>query len=228
MDLPAAKEFLKRVDRPLGSRILLFSFFLVLGCSSVVSPFPTAALGAKQDFDVVIYGATPAGIAAAIAVGRMGEKAALIEPGKFIGGMMSGGLAGTDVGLEYTTGGISREFFENVTKHYGQDTTWRFEPHVATKIFNKMLKKAKVKVYRESRIESAVKERGWIKELKTVDGKTITAKVFLDATYEGDLLALAGVPYVVGREAASEFDEIYGGVVDSTVDPICNSALRIR
>jgi hypothetical protein len=187
--------------------------------------------------DVVVYGGTSGGVAAAVGAGRAGKSVVLIEPGKHLGGLTSGGLGATDHGKPESVGGISREFYQRVRKHYadpaawkyerpedyrstqyaydGDDVMWFFEPHVAEWIFADMLREAGVRVVFNERLnrESGVKKSGpRIASIAMESGKTFLARVFIDATYEGDLMAAAGVRYHVGREANSVYGETLNGV----------------
>jgi hypothetical protein len=182
------------------------------------------ARAAESRADVVVYGATPSGIIAAVAAAREGKSVLLLEPGKYTGGMVTGGLGATDAGNRSAIGGYAREFFDRVRAHYvkkyGADSPqvkdcsagFHFEPHVATAVFQALLKEAKVPLRFGQRLESVVKEGRRLVALKTAAGDTFRAKVFIDAGYEGDLLARAGVKYHVGREARSVYGELLAGV----------------
>jgi ribulose 1,5-bisphosphate synthetase/thiazole synthase len=186
------------------------------------------------DPDVVVYGGTAGGVAAAVQVARMGKSVVLIEPGQHIGGLTSGGLGWTDSGNKAVIGGVSREFYQRLKKHYDadaswvhekrdgykfyrkdEDAMWAFEPKVAEKVLRDMLAEAKVEVVFGERLDRAkgVKLDGKrIVSVVTESGKVFAGKVFIDATYEGDLMAAAGVSYAVGREANKEFGETMNGV----------------
>ena len=219
--------------KTLLSRRGIFSVvFLCAVCVGARAGEPTAA-------DVVVYGASPSGICAAVQAARMGKRAVLIEPGKFIGGMVAGGLGATDKGVVWTVGGLAREFFENVYTYYldpkawtyetraqylpkhGQIRTewmrcqWYFEPHVATEIFNKMLSEAGVTLVKEGALDrknGVLKKDGVIESITLLDGRTFKAAYFIDASYEGDLMAAAGVSYCVGRESRACYGESFAGV----------------
>jgi hypothetical protein len=180
---------------------------------------PTLAAGqasAPQRADVVVYGGTPAGIVAAVAAAREGATVILVEPGHHLGGMVAGGLGATDHGNTNTVGGITREYFERIGKHYGgTGPGWRHEPHVAAQTFEQMLAEAKVTVVRNQRLREqggVEKDGARVKQITTESGTTYAAPVFVDATYEGDLLARSGVTYVVGRESRSDYGESRAGV----------------
>ncbi|SIQ76852.1 FAD-dependent oxidoreductase [Maribacter ulvicola] len=192
-----------------------------------------------KKYDIVIYGGTSAGIAAAIQSSRMNKSVVLIEPTSRIGGLTTGGLGQTDIGNKQAIGGISREFYENIKKYYddssnwkwedksdykdggqtrtqeGEPTMWTFEPSAALSVYVQMLKKEKVKlIYNErlNRDSGVEKENGKIISITMESGKKFVGKVFLDATYEGDLMATAGVSYTVGRESNEEYGETLNGV----------------
>lgn len=181
-----------------------------------------------DSYDVCIYGGTSAGVIAAAAVGRCGKTAILIEPGRHLGGMTSGGLGQTDIGNKTVIGGMSREFYRRVGKAIGQNEAWTFEPHVAEKVFEDFVSEARVRVVPEYRI-TAVNKKGSLLisavfEHAPTDGYnapvaegtgemlTVEAKEFVDASYEGDLMARAKVTYTVGREGASDYGEPLNGI----------------
>jgi hypothetical protein len=174
------------------------------------------AAARESSFDVVVYGGTPAGIVAAVTAAGEGVSVALLEPTQHLGGMASGGLGHTDIGNAGTIGGHSRTFFERVGKHYGEGLAWYFEPHVAEQVFNDWLAEAKVQVFLGCRLTEAgdavAKEGSTIKSITMDNGEKFAAKSFIDASYEGDLMARAGVSYVTGREGQDEFDESLAGV----------------
>ncbi len=162
--------------------------------------------------DVVVYGATAGGTMAAIAAAQQGASVVLIEPRNHVGGMLSGGLGRTDMDRqENVIGGLAMEFFRRAGKHYGQEVAWMFEPHVAEKILKEMLAEQKVPVKFGQPLASILKMDGKIRSLKTADGKEYSAKVFIDATYEGDLMKAAGVSYKVGREGRDTYGESLAG-----------------
>ncbi|MBX5495267.1 MAG: FAD-dependent oxidoreductase, partial [Bryobacteraceae bacterium] len=185
----------------------LFAFLLLSG-------LPLTGVGAET-FDVVVYGGTSAGVTTAVAAAREGATVALLEPGRHLGGMSSGGLGATDFGKQATIGGLSREFYERVGKHYGQEIAWHFEPKVAEKVFNEMVTEAGVKVFLNHRLKEkqGVRKNGnRITEIVMENGAVFRAKVFVDCTYEGDLMAFSGVSYTWGREPASQYNESFAGV----------------
>lgn len=210
------------------SRSITFALFAVCGL---------AAGSARADgptYDVVVYGGTSGGVTAAIQAARMGKSVVLIEPTAHIGGLTSGGLGATDIGNKAAIGGLSREFYRKVGDYYRQpsawkygslenygdkrrgteDELWTFEPHVAETIYRKWLAEFKVPVLRERlELKDGIRKQGQrIAAIKMESGKWIEGKVYIDATYEGDLMAKAGCGYHVGREANSVYGETLNGV----------------
>lgn len=171
--------------------------------------------GADQSFDVVVYGGTAGGSIAAIAAAKEGARTALVEPGRHVGGMITGGLGRTDMDRqENVIGGLSREFFERVGRHYGQPVSWVFEPSVAEEVMNDWLREAGVHVYFSQRISGVLKTANRITGVSTAQGGRFTAPVYIDASYEGDLMKAAGVSYVVGREGREQYGESLAGRQD--------------
>ncbi|WP_052958627.1 FAD-dependent oxidoreductase [Maribacter thermophilus] len=193
----------------------------------------------KKKYDIVVYGGTSAGVVAAIQSSRMGKSVVLIEPTSRLGGLTTGGLGQTDIGNKQAIGGISREFYANIKKYYddennwkwerrseykdggqtrteeGEPTMWTFEPSAALSVYHDMLKDEKVKVVYNERLNrdtGVEKVNGKIRSITMESGKKFTGKVFLDTTYEGDLMAAAGVSYTVGREGNAEYGETLNGV----------------
>ena len=202
-----------------------------------------AGAAAPESRDVVVYGGTSGGIAAALQASRMGRTVILIEPTRFLGGLTTGGLGATDIGNKRAIGGISREFYGRIWKHYQQPsawphqkreeyanrrgsgsepaetTMWTFEPHVATKVYDDLLREAgdRVTVVRGERLDltpgrGVIKEGANITRIVMESGRSFAGRVFIDATYEGDLMARAGVSYHVGREANATYGETINGV----------------
>jgi hypothetical protein len=191
--------------------------------------------------DVIIYGGTSAAITAAVEVVQSGKTVIVVSPDKHLGGLTSGGLGYTDTGNKSVIGGLSREFYHRIWLHYndsaawvwqkhseygnrGQGTVamdgenrtmWIFEPHVAEQVFENFVAENNITVYRDEwldRKNGVVKNDGKIESFKTLSGKTFSGKIFMDATYEGDLMALAGVSYHVGRESTAQYNEQWNGV----------------
>jgi FAD-dependent oxidoreductase family protein len=192
-------------------------------------------------YDVVVYGGTSAGIIAAVQAKRMGKSVVVVAPEKHLGGLSAAGLGFTDTGDKSVIGGLSREFYQRVWSHYdtagawkwqkrddygnkGQGTPamdgehrtmWIFEPHVAEKVFEDFVREYQIPVHRNewlNRAEGVARQDGRITSLTTLSGRTYTGRMFIDATYEGDLMAAAGVSYQVGREAQATYGEKWNGV----------------
>ena len=195
--------------------------------------------------DVCVYGGTASGVAAAVQATRMGKTAVITEFGNHLGGLTSGGLGATDIGNKAAIGGIAREFYHRIALHYANSNAWRFEqsdgyfaarggpstlselksadatmwtfePHVAEDILFQMLDEAKVALYFQQRLASVKKEGGRIAEIVMENGKAYRAAMFVDATYEGDLMAKVGVSYTVGREGNAKYNETLNGVRTET------------
>jgi hypothetical protein len=170
-----------------------------------------------RSFDVVIYGATVAGIAAALQTVTMGKSALLIQTSRHFGGMTTGGLSNTDKGDESTIGGLALSFYQRLGAHYGKDVSWTFEPSTAEETLRAMLKEAT-----PGRIETAVQRLDLrdgvtmsgnrIVEIRMESGQRYAGRVFLDCSYEGDLMARAGVSYHVGRESKATYNEPLAGI----------------
>jgi hypothetical protein len=196
-----------------------------------------APLHAQQRYDVVVYGGCAGGVTAAVQTARMGKSVLVIEPGQHIGGLTSGGLGATDIGNKAAIGGLSRSFYQRIKKHYADqaswihqtpdeyalkrkgaidnDTMWMFEPHVAEVALKGMLAEASVPVVFGQRLDlkNGVKKNGLnIEAIRMETGEVYAAKMFIDATYEGDLMAKAGCSYTVGRESNSQYGETLNGV----------------
>ena len=180
---------------------------LLAAASSVTAldaPFVTA--------DIAIYGGTSGGVVAAVQAARMGRRAIIVSPDKHLGGMSSSGLGVTDKGVDASIGGLSLEFYRRVGARYGKAIEWWFEPRVAEAVFESMVEEAGVTVLREARLASITKSGAAIRTLTTADGHRIAASIWIDASYEGDLMAAAGVPHVIGREANATFGETLNGI----------------
>ena len=162
-----------------------------------------------------MYGGTAGGVITAVAAAREGLEVALLEPGKHLGGMVSGGLGWTDYGRKEVVGGYSLEFFERVGRKYDRPIEWHFEPHIAEAVFGELVKEARVRVFFDHRLreKTGVRKAGArVSDIVMENGAAFRGKVFADATYEGDLMAQAGVSYTWGREGSSEYNESLAGV----------------
>jgi len=178
--------------------------------------------------DVVIYGATPSGIMAAIEAARLGRQVILLEPTLHIGGMMSNGLGATDQYSNDDFGGLAAQFFQEVNNYYNQIPSaaygYEFEPHVAEAEFNSMLARyANISVVLDTEFSSAAMNGTTITGLTASSGVTYLAKQFIDASYTGDLMAAAGVSYRVGRESSGEYNEPTAGV--GVLAPVASSPI---
>ena len=228
------------------TRILQTLAFLLL-CILPVLP-SNARAADDSSYDVVIYGGTSAGIAAAVQAKRMGGSVVVVEPGRRLGGLTTGGLGQTDIGNKAAIGGIAREFYQRVQKFYDQpenwkwqrhaeyrdsgqtrtgsseETMWTFEPSAALAIMQDLVREFDIPVSYEQRLDrtsdsgASSRVRGVtldgkrIVAIKTESGQTYRGRIFIDATYEGDLLAGAGISYTVGREGNDVYGETLNGV----------------
>jgi hypothetical protein len=212
---------------------LLFGLILFNGCAEKDAN--------NYDADIIIYGGTPAAIVAAVQAKRMGKHVIVVSPDKHLGGLSSGGLGFTDTGNKEVIGGLAREFYHGIYEHYQKENSWKwqkkeeygnkgqgtpamdgnertmwiFEPHAAEQVFEDFVKQNDIEVLRDEWLdrEKGVKlDNGHITSITTLSGKTFNGKMFIDATYEGDLMAAAGVIYTVGREAKSQYNEEWNGV----------------
>lgn len=177
----------------------------------------SACSSPEAEYDVCVYGGTSAGVIAAYAVAKQGKKVLLVEPGQRLGGMSSGGLGQTDIGNKQVVKGLALDFYRRVGAHYGRLESWIFEPSVAENIFKDYIARGNVEVLYNHRIVGVQKQGATIKSifLENVKGEPLAeifAKQFIDCTYEGDLMARAGVSYVVGREDNKVYGEDHNGV----------------
>jgi hypothetical protein len=215
-------------------RFILAALTILAGCKSESQSLNFTA-------DVIVYGGTSSAVSTAVQVTRMGKSVIIVSPDKHLGGMTSSGLGFTDTGNKEVIGGIAREFYQLLYQHYmkpeswkwqkqseygnvGQGnpaidgenrTMWIFEPHAAEEAFEQMININKIAVYRDEwldRKNGVLKKNGSIVSFKTLSGKIFAGKIFIDATYEGDLMAASGVKYTVGRESNSEYNETWNGV----------------
>ncbi|MFW6259791.1 MAG: FAD-dependent oxidoreductase, partial [Tangfeifania sp.] len=202
---------------------------------------PTQKSQNEYEADVIIYGGTSAAVIAAVEVAQSGKSVIMVSPDKHLGGLTAGGLGWTDTGNKAAIGGLSREFYHRVWQHYNHPEAWKwqekseygnrgqgtpaidgenrtmwiFEPHVAEQVFEDFIAENEITVYRDEWLdrENGVEtEAGKIVSFTTLSGKTFTGKMFLDATYEGDLMASSGVSYHVGRESTDTYNEQWNGV----------------
>ena len=187
---------------------MLLALFAMSGIS------PATAQSASR-FDVLVYGGTPSGVMAAAAAGQQGLKVALLEPGQHVGGMVAGGLSYTDVNhQEHLIGGSALGFFQRLGAHYGQAIGWTFEPHVAEQTFNEILREAHVKVILGEQVTRIQKHGAVLQDLECESHHRYAARVFIDSSYEGDVVKAAGVSYTVGREGIEKYREALAGRED--------------
>ncbi|MFN3150086.1 FAD-dependent oxidoreductase [Bremerella sp.] len=192
-------------------------------------------------YDLVVYGGTSAGVAAAVQAKQMGKTVVIVSPDTHLGGLSSSGLGRTDSGRQNAIGGIAKEFYHRVYQHYAKpeswphqtpeaylaqreahgasdannETWWVFEPHVAESVFEQFVQENNIEVLRDEwldRKKGVHMEGKQIVSITTLSGKTFSGKMFIDATYEGDLMAAAGVTYTVGRESNAKYGEVGNGV----------------
>jgi hypothetical protein len=214
-------------------RLAVVPFVLM---ANLISPGASA-----DEYDVVVYGGTSAGVIAAVQARKMGKTVVIVCPDKHLGGLSSSGLGFTDTGNKSVIGGLSRDFYHRIWRHYDQDgawtwqkrseygnrgqgtpaidgaqrTMWIFEPHVAEQVFDGYVKEFQIPVFRDEwldREKGVAKDGARITSIRTLSGKVFTGKVFIDATYEGDLMAAAKVDYHVGRESNATYGETHNGV----------------
>lgn len=199
---------------------LLKSTVFIVGMLAILS-FTKSKQSTNQpkDYDVVVYGGTASGVMAAVAAAREGYSVVVVEPREHIGGMVSSGLSATDVGRKTVIGGCAKELYDRCGRYYYKKDTvaWFPEPHVAEKVLNEMLSELNIPVFFKSRLKEkggVKKKKDKITEIIVESGMTFKGKIFIDATYDGDLMAFSGVSYVIGREPQSQYDEYSGGVRD--------------
>jgi hypothetical protein len=211
-----------------SNRSFLFLLLIVVGVQSKAA-------------DIIIYGGTSAAVTAAVRAVKDGKRVIIVSPDRHLGGLSSSGLGFTDTGNKEVIGGLSREFYHRVYMHYQQQDAWKwqkkeeygnkgqgtpamdgkertmwiFEPHVAEQIMEDFIKENKITVYRNERLNrknGVVMKNGRILSIRTMNGKIYTGKMFIDATYEGDLMAAARVSYHIGREASAVYGEEWNGI----------------
>jgi hypothetical protein len=186
----------------------------------IIAPFLLSGCQVKHEADICVFGGTSAGVIAAYSAAKLGKSVILIEPGIHLGGLSSGGLGATDIGNKYAVTGLSHDFYRRLGKHYGKLESWTFEPHVAESLFNEYVKEPGVKVLLNHRLVKVHKHNSEITSVQIVRSqqswpwtrKNVAASQFIDCSYEGDLLANAGVSYMIGRESNSQYSETLNGV----------------
>lgn len=215
------------------------NFFLILIALFTFSYTSPNKKNSKSEADVIIYGGTSSAIIAAVQVVRSGKSVIVISPNEHIGGLTTGGLGQTDIGNKVVIGGISREFYQRIRKYYdnsenwrwekkseykdggqtrtlkNEDAMWTFEPSAAMAVFRNFINENQIPLIYNERLDlknGVKKQNDKIIAIQTESGKIFKGKMFIDATYEGDLMATAGVSYTFGREAVSEYGETLNGV----------------
>jgi len=178
-----------------------------------------ATLRAAETFDLVVYGGTPSGIAAAVTAAGGGASVVMIEPTRWVGGMVTGGLGKTDVGNDKVIGGFARDFFARAAAVKPGTPLWYAEPHVNLATFEKLLADAKITVVKPQNLRTVTRDGARITAITLADGRSFAGKIFVDATYEGDLMAGAGVKYIVGRESSAQYGESLAGFHPMPVRP---------
>ncbi|MFN0137191.1 MAG: FAD-dependent oxidoreductase [Phycisphaerae bacterium] len=170
---------------------------------------------AERRFDVVIYGGTSAGVIAAAKIASLGKSVVLIEPGHHLGGLSAGGLGATDIGNKAAIGGMARDFYCRVGSKYGQAEAWTFEPHVAESVFGEIIGAAGITVVMGERLDrdARLKMHGTrVASIMMISGRRYSGRIYLDCSYEGDLMAAAGVSHTIGRESNATHGETLNGV----------------
>lgn len=218
---------------------LFVLMLLIIACSCENSQ--KSASNKQFSADVIVYGGNSSAVIAAVQVAKMGKEVILVSPDKHLGGLTSSGLGWTDTGNKAVIGGLARNFYHRLYLHYQDDDAWRwqekssygnkgqgnvaidgenrtmwiFEPHAAEQVFEHMVSEYNIPVHREAYLdrEQGVRmKEGAIISILTLDGKTFRADQFIDATYEGDLMAASGISYTVGREAIDQYGEAWNGI----------------
>ncbi|WP_149274864.1 FAD-dependent oxidoreductase [Pareuzebyella sediminis] len=218
-----------------------FAIVLIVTVNLVTAQAETAVSKKHETADIIIYGGTSAAIIAAVEAKKSGKSVIVVSPDTHLGGLTSGGLGFTDTGDKSVIGGLARDFYHRVWLHYNTEeawnwqpqseygnkgqgtpamdgenrTMWIFEPHVAEKVYEALIAEYDIQVERDAwldRHKGVELQDGKIISISTLNGKTYFGKVFLDATYEGDLMAAAGVSYHVGRESSEVYGEEWNGV----------------
>ncbi|GAB3997092.1 FAD-dependent oxidoreductase [Spirosoma daeguense] len=176
-----------------------------------------------NSYDVVVYGGTPGGVIAAVAAAREGARVVLLEQTRHVGGLNTSGIgtAESEHMIEETISGLPLEFYQRLGKFYGKDgPAFYFESHVAEKTFLDLLKEANVTVVYDAWVQSVAKQNTAIQSISLTNGNRYSGKVFIDATYEGDLMERAGVSHTHGRESREQYGESLAGVrfIDTPIE----------
>jgi FAD dependent oxidoreductase len=192
--------------------------------ATLVLLFTAAAASAQEMYDLVVYGGTAGGVITAVSSAREGLRVVLLEPGSHLGGMATGGLSRTDYGKKEVIGGYALEFYWRVGRKYdiqrfAQDVAWFYEPKIGEQVLRDMLTQAGVRVLMKHRLREKTgveKPAEKVVAITTENGARFAGRMFADCSYEGDLMAQAGVQYTFGRESQSEYGEPLAGVRERT------------
>jgi hypothetical protein len=227
-----------RISLLAAMAIVLFASRIPANAAAPQTATPTHE---EDEFDVVVYGGTSAAVIAAVEAKKSGKSVVVVSPDKHLGGLTSGGLGWTDTGNKSVIGGLARDFYHRVWRKYqdpaawkwqrreqfgnrgqgtpaidgNQRTMWIFEPHVAEQVYEDLVAEFEIPVHRDEwldRDHGVVQSDGRIQSITTLSGRTYAGRMFIDATYEGDLMATAGVAYTTGRESTAQYDEKWNGV----------------
>lgn len=181
----------------------------------ILLPMLIACAGSGE-YDVCVYGGNSASVMAAYSAAQMGSDVVVVSPDMRVGGLTTGGLGYTDIGNKQAVVGVAKQFYRKIGEHYGKLEQWVFEPSVALEIMEQYLDHPRIKVYKGYRLDEVAKNGTDITSISAVgeNGDTLvfSARNFVDGTYEGDLMAKAGVSYHVGREANEVYGETWNGV----------------
>jgi hypothetical protein len=217
---------------------LLLAIITLWSCNT---PNKSSDTDTTINADVIVYGGTSAAVTTAVQVAKDGRSVVIVSPDKHLGGLTSSGLGFTDTGNKSVIGGLAREFYHRIYQYYQKPETWKwqkqedygnkgqgtpamdgtnrtmwiFEPHIAEQVFEDFIRDYKIPVYREEwldRQHGVTMENGKIVSITTLSGTTYSGKIFIDATYEGDLMAASGVNYFVGRESNDTYHETWNGI----------------
>lgn len=195
---------------------------MILACVGIIICLSIASChSAAVESDVVVYGATPGGLMAAVEAAKHGRSVTILEPTDWVGGMITGGLSHTDIGYPNVTGGLAMDLFRAIGERYSNESNvacWDFEPHVASEAFQDLLSGLKLRVTTNAKLARISTSAGpagsrAIDSIQTESGDEFKASVWIDGTYEGDLIAASPAETVFGRESSSQYGESSAGVL---------------
>lgn len=224
----------------------ILTSILILFCAGILSGARSTAV------DICVYGESASGCIAAIEGARHGKSVVLVSKNRHVGGLVTSGLTATDMNRQAVIGGITAEFYQRIYKYYENPAVWRnqgreeffesskkrtftgkndprrmqwvYESGVAEKIMRDMLDEAGVQIHFDAQVSKVSKKGGRIRNITLTDGSKISAKVFIDCSYTGDLMARSGVGYTVGREGVSQYGESFAGIRVHDVDLFGNTS----